>query len=100
MIDLDRLETLARGATSGPWTAIMLELIGELRAKNDLLEEIFDDCGGKIKGACPVCHIYTHKHWCWYPRLAKTLGKPLDEYDERFLVDLQKVAEIEARGEA
>ena len=67
--------------------AVVLELIAELRAKNDLLEEIFDDCGGKDSGACPVCHTYTHKHWCWYPHLAKMLGKPLDENDERFLAE-------------
>lgn len=64
--------------------AVVLELIAELRAKNDLLEKIFDDCGDKNNGACPVCSTYTHKHWCWYPHLAKMLGKPLDGHDERF----------------
>lgn len=64
--------------------AVVLELIAELRAKNRLLEEIFDDCGDKNGGMCPVCHMYAHKHWCWYPHLAKMLGKPLDGHDERF----------------
>lgn len=65
--------------------AVVLELVTELRAKNKLLEEIFDDCGDKNGGMCPVCHMYAHKHWCWYPHLAKMLGKPLDGHDERFL---------------
>lgn len=65
--------------------AVVLELISELRAKNKLLEEVFDDYGDKNGGVCPVCHMYRHKHWCWYPHLAKMLGKPLDVYDERFL---------------
>lgn len=69
---------------------VVLELIEELRAKNELLEEVFDDCGGKINGACPVCSTYTHKSWCWYPHLAKILGKPLDEFDERFLAEEKK----------
>ena len=70
--------------------AVLLELIAELRAKNALLEEIFDDCWVKDSGACPVCHTYTHKHWCWYPQLAKMLGKPLDENDRKFLEEKQE----------
>ena len=65
--------------------AAVLELIEELQEKNALLEEIFDDCGGKNNGACPVCSTYTHKNWCWYPHLTKILGKPLDKFDMEFL---------------
>ena len=52
----------------------------ELREKTSLLEEIYDGLGEK-DGACPVCHTYTHKHWCWYPKLSQMLGKPLDSFD-------------------
>lgn len=86
-IDLDDLEDRAKHQLEGPCTGMaheVLELIAELRAKNDLLEEIFDACGDKNGGECPVCHLHTHKHWCWYPHLAKMLGKPLDGHDERF----------------
>lgn len=63
----------------------ILELIAELRERTTLLEEIYADLGEKINGACNVCWTYTHKHWCYYPNLAKILGKPLDEFDTKFL---------------
>lgn len=65
--------------------AVVLELIAELRARTALLEEIYSNIGEKINGACNVCSTYTHKLWCYYPRLAQILGKPLDEFDTKFL---------------
>jgi len=66
--------------------AAILELITELRKRTSLLEEVYEEIGAeKIGGACNVCATYTHKTWCFYPQLAKLLGKPLDEFDLKFL---------------
>ncbi len=57
-------------------------------AQKALLEEIYENFGGKIRGACPVCSTYTHKHWCFYPHLASMLGRDLDEFDKDFLLKM------------
>ena len=45
-----------------------------------LLREILCD-NPKSGAACPVCGVYHHKSWCWYPRLLAVLGYPLDKFD-------------------
>ena len=62
-----------------------LETQQRLDAAEKLLSEIYDSTGDKEEGVCPVCGIYTHKHWCWYPRLLQRLLKKLDVHDRKFL---------------
>ena len=50
-----------------------------------LLEEIREELGPKRGGSCPVCGIYSHKGWCWYPKLVKLTGGQLDDKDKKFL---------------
>ena len=70
----------------GDETAYMLRMAhGIVRRQRKLFMEILDDIGDKNHGACPVCSTYTHKHWCWYPRLLRYLGRPLDDNDLTFL---------------
>ena len=59
--------------------------IGKILALYSTLLAIYEDVGDKKEGACPVCHTYSHKKWCWYPRLLKVLGRPLDKFDEEYL---------------
>lgn len=49
-----------------------------------LLREILCD-NPKSGAACPVCGVYHHKMWCWYPRLLAALGYPLDKFDREFM---------------
>lgn len=53
----------------------------KLKEACSLLREIMDSTGNKSGGACPVCGTYTHKSWCWYPRLLQFFNYPLDRYD-------------------
>ena len=35
--------------------------------------------------ACNVCSTYKHKHWCWYPLLARAVAVgEMDKFDSDF----------------
>lgn len=56
----------------------------------EVLEQIYDDLG-KADGVCRVCFTFTHKAWCWYPRLCQALGKPLDKFDKEHLEKMERI---------
>lgn len=60
-----------------------------------LLEEILEQTGGKVEGVCPVCSTYSHKRWCWYPKLLRVLNKPLDKHDLKFLLEEERLSSAE-----
>ena len=76
--------------------AYMLRLASNaVSRQRRLLEEIYESTGDKIGGACPVCSTYTHKHWCWYPKLLRVLNKPLDKNDLKFLLEAERLSSAE-----
>jgi len=72
-------------AVCGTLGAEIEVLRAKLQAAEELLSEIYDNTGGKLESACPVCMTCTHKAWCWYPRILRMLGKSLDDFDKKHL---------------
>lgn len=84
-VELKKLEKEIAALEPSPQKWDILDVIAELRARTALLEEIYAEIGEKRNGACNVCSTYTHKHWCYYPKLVKILGKPMDAFDMKAL---------------